>query len=194
MSLVEQVYSALVVSASENFNNTACEMLPYSKYQPVHIVKSVTEAKQHIALRGFDFVIVNSPLPDEYGTRFAIDCCRSQSTVVLMLARSDVYSEVHDKVAPHGVFTLSKPFSKATMLQALDWLSSSRERLRKLEKKTFSLEERMEEIRIVNRAKFLLISELKMTEAEAHHHIEREAMNNCISKRAAAENIIKIYS
>ena len=52
----------------------------------------------------------------------------------------------------------------------------------------------MEEIRIVNRAKCLLISELKMTESEAHRYIEKNAMDNCIPKRKAAENIIKIYS
>ena len=123
-----------------------------------------------------------------------IDCCRSQTTVVLMLSRSDVHAEIYDKVAEHGVFTLSKPTSRSLLTQALSWMSSARERLRKLEQKTFSIEERMKEIRIINRAKCLLISELKMTEPEAHHYIEKYAMDNCISKSAAAENIIKIYS
>ncbi len=63
-----------------------------------------------------------------------------------------------------------------------------------MEQKTSSIEERMAEIRIVNRAKFLLISELKMSEPEAHHYIEKNAMDNCISKKEAAENIIKLYS
>ena len=92
------------------------------------------------------------------------------------------------------MFTLSKPTSRSLLTQALSWMSSARERLRKLEQKTFSIEERMKEIRIINRAKCLLISELKMTEPEAHHYIEKYAMDNCISKSAAAENIIKIYS
>lgn len=194
MSLKERVYSVLVVSASESFNAVAKELLPSSGYQPVHSANNVSEAKRYIAARGFDFVIINSPLPDESGTRFAIDCCRSQTTVVLLLSRSDVHAEVHDKVAEHGVFTLSKPTNKNIFLQALSWMSSARERLRKMEQKTSSIEERMEEIRIVNRAKCLLISELKMTEPEAHHYIEKNAMDNCIPKREAAENIIKLYS
>lgn len=81
-----------------------------------------------------------------------------------------------------------------TLLQALSWMSSARERLRKLEAKTASVEERMEEIRIINRAKCLLISALTMTEQEAHRYIEKNAMDNCISKKEAAENIIKLYS
>lgn len=51
----------------------------------------------------------------------------------------------------------------------------------------------MEEIRIVGRAKLLLIEKLKMTEPDAHRYIEKTAMDRCISKRAVAESIIKTY-
>ena len=57
-----------------------------------------------------------------------------------------------------------------------------------------TLEEKMGEIRLVNRAKWLLISELKMSEPDAHHYIERQAMDCCVSKKEIAENIIKTYS
>ena len=67
-------------------------------------------------------------------------------------------------------------------------------RLRKSEKKALSIEEKMEEIRIVNRAKWLLISELKMDEQGAHRYIEKQAMDRCISKRIVAEEIIKTYA
>lgn len=194
MSLKERVYSVLIVSASDSFKAATTEMLPSSQYQSICAATSVSEAKRYIAAREFDFVIINSPLPDESGTRFAIDCCRSQTTVVLILSRTDVYAEVYDKVVEHGVFTLAKPTNKFIMLQALNWMSSARERLRKMEQKTSSIEERMKEIRIVNRAKCLLISELKMTESEAHHYLEKNAMDNCITKKEVAEKIIKLYS
>ena len=94
----------------------------------------------------------------------------------------------------HGVFTLPKQTSKPTLLTAINWMSSARERLRKTEKKTLSIEEKMEEIRIVNRAKWILIRELKLDEPEAHRYIEKQAMDRCISKRIVAEEIIKTYS
>ena len=77
---------------------------------------------------------------------------------------------------------------------ALDLMAGARERLRKLEKKTLSFEEKMEEIRLVNRAKWLLISELKMDEPQAHRYIEKQAMDRCISKREVAAEIIRVYS
>ena len=51
----------------------------------------------------------------------------------------------------------------------------------------------MNEIRIVNRAKWLLIGELKMTEPDAHRYIEKQAMDRCVSRCQIAEEIIRTY-
>ena len=194
MSLKERVYSVLIVSAAEGFNDALSTLLPTSKYSPTNFVSNISAAKRALAERPFDFVIINSPLPDDIGTRFAIDTGSSKETVVLLMVRAELQAEIYDKVAEHGVFVLPKPTSKPTMAIALSWLSSAREKLRKTEKKTLSIEEKMEEIRIVNRAKWLLISELKMDEQGAHRYIEKQAMDRCVSKKVVAEEIIKTYS
>lgn len=194
MSLKERVYSVLIVSAAESFNDALSALLPNSKYSPTHFVSNISAAKRVLAERAFDFVIINSPLPDDVGTRYAIDTANSEESVVLLMVRTELQEEIYDKVAEHGVFVLPKPTSKPTMTIALSWLSSAREKLRKTEKKTLSIEEKMEEIRIVNRAKWLLISELKMDEQGAHRYIEKQAMDRCISKRIVAEEIIRTYS
>lgn len=194
MSLKERVYSVLIVSAAESFNDALSTLLPNSKYSPTHFVSNISAAKRALAERAFDFVIINSPLPDDIGTRFAIDTENSKETVVLLMVRAELQAEIYDKVAEHGVFVLPKPTSKPIIITALSWLSSAREKLRKTEKKTLSIEEKMEEIRIVNRAKWLLISELKMDEQGAHRYIEKQAMDRCISKKVIAEEIIKTYS
>ena len=194
MSLKERVYSVLIVSAAEGFNDALSTLLPTSKYSPTNFVSNISAAKRALAERAFDFVIINSPLPDDIGTRFAIDTGSSKETVVLLMVRAELQAEIYDKVAEHGVFVLPKPTSKPTMAIALSWLSSAREKLRKTEKKTLSIEEKMEEIRIVNRAKWILIRELKLDEPEAHRYIEKQAMDRCVSKKVVAEEIIKTYT
>lgn len=194
MDLKERSYRILLVSASDSFRAAMSELLASPRFQPLCTTSSISEAKRALAARSYDFVIVSSPLPDESGIRFCIDCCRSLSTVVLLLVKNELYPEIHDKVAPHGVFALPKPTSRALLSQALDWMICSRERLRTAEQKTSSIEDRMAEIRMINRAKCLLISELSMTEPEAHHYLEKNSMDNCISKKEAAENIIRLYS
>lgn len=108
--------------------------------------------------------------------------------------KRELHNEIHDKVVEYGIFTLAKPTSKPTLLQALKWMESGRERLRQFEKKSLSVDEKMAEIRLVNRAKWLLISELKMNEPDAHRYIEKQAMDRCISRKIVAEEIIKTYS
>ena len=51
----------------------------------------------------------------------------------------------------------------------------------------------MEDIRVVNKAKWFLIEQLKMTEQEAHRYIEKQAMDRCVTKRVIAENILPTY-
>lgn len=194
MSLKERVYSILIVSAAENFHTALSALLPETKYTPIRIVSNISAAKRALAERAFDFVLINAPLPDDIGTGFAIDTSTGRETVVLFLVRAELYDEIYDRVAEHGVFVLSKPTSKPIITTALSWLSSARERIRVQENKTHSLEDKMAEIKIVNRAKLLLISELQMDESQAHRYIEKQAMDRCVTKRVVAEEIIGTYA
>lgn len=194
MSLKERAYSVLVVSAADNFNVSLKALLADSRYYPVCFEPSISGAKRAMLEREYDFILINSPLPDESGTKFSIDMSGKKGTVVLLFVKNELYYPAYDKVVDHGVFVLPKPTAKQTVIQALDWMASAKERLRKTEKKTVTLEEKMEQIRIVNRAKWVLIDVLKMTESDAHRYIEKQAMDNCVSKREIAENIIKTYS
>ena len=194
MSLKERVYSILIVSATDSFTSAFADLLPEARYSPVDTVTSISVAKRVLAEKTYDFVIINAPLPDDAGTRFAIDTCTTKQSAVLLLVKNDIHAGIHDRVAEYGVFTLPKPISKVTMTHALNWLESARERLRQFEKKTISIEDKMAEIRLVNKAKWLLISELHMSEPDAHRYVEKQAMDRCVSRRCIAEEIIKTYT
>lgn len=194
MVFEERTYSVLVVSAGQKFRDAMAAMLPYSQYYPVCYSESVAAARRELLARSYDFVIISAPLPDEYGTKLAIDICSRPDSVALLLLRADVFNEINTKVCPYGVFTLQLPVSGQSVRQGLEWMAASRERLRRLEKKTTSIEDKMEEIRLVNRAKWILIEQLKMTEAEAHRHIEKQAMDRCVSKKEIAFGIINTYT
>ena len=194
MALKERVYSVLLVSASERFNTAIKELLAQLPFDPVCVASSVNAAERLTAERSFDCILVNSPLPDDPGVRFSVRSCANRETVVLLVARSELHDQVHDRVAEQGVFTLPRPAPRGAVLQALSWLISARERLRKVSDKIQPLEKRMEEIQLVNRAKWLLVSQLKMSEPDAHHYIERQAMNRCLPKGKVAQEIISLYS
>ncbi|MBQ6907670.1 MAG: antitermination regulator, partial [Clostridia bacterium] len=158
MEFKERIYSVLIVSATEKFNISLMELFPDCKYCPVLLVRDISAAKRALLEREYDFIVVNSPLPDDNGIRFSIDICSDKSSVVMMMIRNELYPAIFEKVSQYGVYTLSKPTSKQIINQALDWMASTKERLGKFERKTLSLEEKMQGIRIVNKAKWLLIT------------------------------------
>lgn len=191
---MERVYRILIVSTAGKFTDSLIAMLPETSFKPVDQVGSIAAAQRAVSEKGYDIVIINAPLPDDMGTRLAMDLCHNSGTSALVFVKSEIYGEISSRLRLHGVFTLAKPTSSQMVMQAVDWLCASRERLRKLEKKTATVEEKMEEIRIVNRAKWLLIENLTMTENDAHKYIEKTAMDRCISRREVAESIIHTYS
>ena len=60
MSLRERFYSILIVSATDSFTSAFADLLPETKYYPIHNVTSVSAAKRALAEKTFDFVIINA--------------------------------------------------------------------------------------------------------------------------------------
>ena len=190
---LERRYSVLAVSASLKFVETLRTLLPEGRYGPVTVLHDAAAARRALAENSYDLVLINTPLPDEFGTRLALDACESSSAGVLLLVKAEHCPDIEAQVSAHGVLALAKPTSAQLFAQTLRLLCITRERLRGMEKKAVTLQEKMEEIRLVNRAKWLLIEELKMTEQEAHRYIEKQAMDRCVTRRAVAEQILSTY-
>ncbi len=193
MVFQEQTYSVLLVSASKKFNSAVQALLPVSDYWPVMTCGSVAEARRRMLEQEFDIILINAPLPDDFGMGLAIDACSDSSAGVLIMVKAELYDEVYAQMVSYGVMTLSKPAPIRAVSETLRILCATRERLRRVEQRQISVEERIEEIRLVNRAKWLLIECLSMTEGEAHRYIEKQAMDRRITRREAAEDIIKTY-
>ena len=193
MDFAQHSYKVLIVSSSDKFVRPMLDMLPEKMFEPIETASDVAQARRKLLEREFDIVIINSPLRDEFGTKLALDICQKSSAGVLLFVKAEHYSDITSKVMQYGVLTISKPTSPSMIMQSVQMLCSTRERLRIMEKKNASVEEKIEEIRIVNRAKCLLIEQLKMTEPEAHRYIEKSAMDNGRTKKATAQGIIKAY-
>ena len=82
---------------------------------------------------------------------------------------------------------------EALIVQTIRLLAAVRIQLEQMQHKTEKLEAKVADIRIINRAKLLLVQHLQMTEAEAHKYIEKQAMNTSKPRRTIAENIIRTY-
>ena len=192
MALEQRSYRALVVSSSEKFTKEIGFLLREKRFE-TDCVNNAGEARRILQERTYDFVIVNAPLKDEFGSRLCIDASVNSGTIAVIFAASDIYEEITQKTSHNGVFVIRKPSSQQTVLQAISLLVSAREKIRAVEKKAGKAENKLEEIRIVNKAKWFLIDNEDMSENEAHKYIEKLSMDSGITKKQAAQIIIDRY-
>ena len=68
----EDAYSTLIVSANEKFNQVLASIMSPDEFA-CETVGNVGEGRRALLERDYDIVIVNTPLPDEFGVNFAID-------------------------------------------------------------------------------------------------------------------------
>lgn len=157
-------------------------------------VRSGAEARRLLSGTDFDTVIINCPLKDEFGTDLAENVIQGSYAGVMLLVKADVFEDVTFAMEKIGVYVLSKPVSSSTFSQGFALTQATSTRMKKLAEKTETLKEKMEEIRLVGRAKLLLITKLSFSEEEAHKYIERQAMDRCVKRKVVAGDIIKTYS
>ncbi len=185
--------SVLIVSGNVKATDYVTGILPPEQFSPVTAADTAGEAKRLLIEKSFDIIAVNTPLPDEYGIQFAIDVAQNSDSGVILFCKAESFEQVSYKTEEYGIFTLARPTNRQMILQAVKMLTAARSRMKIYEQNAVSLETKMEEIRLVNRAKLLLIETLKMSESDAHRYIEKSAMDKCVKKTVIAENIIKTY-
>ena len=181
-------HSILIVSASEQFNTIVKKSL--SGFLTVEVRKSAALARRCILERYYDIVVINAPLPDERGEELAIDVTDACNASVLLVVPQDVYEDSLSSVTDHGVLVVPKPFPRGRIDKAIRFLTAVQNRIHKLEQKTIAAEEKLEEMRLVNKAKFLLVEKKHMTEDEAHRYIGKQAMDSGVSRGRAARRIL----
>ena len=191
--LNERVYSVLIVSSTESFTKFVTPLIPETRYYPVKTVESAVQARRSVMFRTYDIVMINSPLPDESGLGLALDLSRTGTSSVLFLSPSFQYSEAEAALRGSGAYILKKPLSLPLLETAVSFMTSTSDRISRLEREKVKVEEKMEEIKLVSRAKLILMSDRAMSEDEAQCYILREAMDKCISKKEEAALIINTY-
>ena len=189
----EQLYSVLVAAGSEAAGARLSAILPENRFRPVRRVGSGNEARRLLIDMPFDLVLLNAPLPDTFGPELAREIAADPRRGVLLLVPADAFDSACDAVEDAGVLTLAKPTAPQAVYQAMRLLVATRARLSAMEKKAETLSAKMEEIRVVNRAKWILIAQFQMDEAAAHRYIEKQAMDTHRTRREVAQGILMAY-
>lgn len=192
MATAKRKFRVLVAGSGDKIYDYIVQTLPRSGFDPILRAEDAGEARRLMLDSPVDIVIINTPLSDDFGVELALDLAE-RSTGVLLLVKNELYDQVCYKVEDSGVLTMGKPMTRQGFYSAVKLLSAMTARLSKMEKANRTLQEKMADIRVVNRAKWLLIEHHHMKEQDAHYFIEKQAMDTRMSRREVAENIIRTY-
>lgn len=184
--------SVLVVSAPKG-QEAILQLLNQGGGCQPQSVPSGGEARRLLLETGYDLVVINAPLSDEFGAELALYVAQQGFSGVILLVRREQADMVSAKVEDYGVFVVEKPLSRQMFYQALRLVAASRRRMLGLKQENARLMQKIEEIRLVDRAKCALIQYLGMTEQQAHRYLEKQAMDLRVTRREVAQGILKTY-
>ena len=184
---------ALIVSAGNNANEYLARHIGELGYTRPTIVASGGEARRRMDTNDFEVVIINTPLPDEFGHELCADAVEKTDAGVIFLAKAAAAEQLLTPLSEEGVLLVTKPFSNTFFLQAIHMAAASNHRLLLLRQENQRMQEKLAQVRLVSRAKCCLIELGRMTEAEAHRYIEKKAMDTRRDRAEVAQEILDSY-
>lgn len=184
---------ALIITASEKTQRAIADVVNYSGKYNIAFASSGGAARRAICERGFDLIIVNGDLAGERGREIAINAASRKDGGVILLENALTFEETVMDVAEYGVIVVAKPLSKLSLFSAIQTVYSTNMRVQGLKAENKDLNKKLEDLRLVNRAKIALMQHFGYSENQAHKYIEKQAMNQRCAKSDIAKDILRTY-
>ncbi len=183
----------LIISSVAKATEFFQEMMSDTFTDGISCCKTGVEARMALAEDDYDLVVVNHPLADGTGESTAKYVGRKAGTQVIFMVKAENCQGYIKDMEQMGIFTVSKPTNRGVFSAVLQAAKVTHCRVATLEQDNQRLRQKLDDIKIVDRAKYRLISQFAMTEEQAHRYIEKQAMDLRVSRRKVAENILKVY-
>jgi AmiR/NasT family two-component response regulator len=167
------------------------EMLTERGYEVVGHASNGEQAVELATSLRPDIVIMDVKMPVMDGITAAERIGRERICPVVMLTAFS-QTELVERARDAGVMAyVVKPFTASDVTPAIDIALSRWGELMALESDVADLADRLETRKAVDRAKGVLMSKLKITEAEAFRFIQKSAMDRRLSMREVADAVIE---
>ncbi len=157
----------------------------------IRTADTAQQAREIISVnRSWELVMINMPLGDESGLELAKYVAEDTAASCVIFVKAEEAEKIMDTADRSSIIVITKPFSRQTLYQILKAVDTALKRSWSLYEETVRLERKIEEIRLIDKAKFSLMQYRGMTEEEAHTYLEQYAMKNRKKKTIAASELI----
>jgi response regulator NasT len=166
------------------------EMLTHAGYMVAGLAEDGRSALKVIFQAEPDVVIMDARLPGAEGLEIArmIEEHRAAPVILLTAAHEQ---ELVEEAASTWIFGyLIKPVEDKQLFMAIEIAINSYKKIIKLEEENKKLRQTLEERKLVERAKGLLMEIKSMSERDAYKYMQRKSMDNCVPIARVARQII----
>lgn len=183
----------LIISTPKQASDTLYDIIKPLNFSSYDYAASGNEARRKLDITDYDLTIINTPLSDEFGTELVLDIAEKSLSAILILVKSDIKEQVQDKISITGAYVLGKPINKQVLLESVPFVLNSKHIIATLREQNKALKRKLDDVKMIERAKFSLIKYLGLDEQQAHRYIQKQAMDLRVSPRIVADNILKTY-
>jgi AmiR/NasT family two-component response regulator len=137
-----------------------------------------------------DILLINFDMPDMTGLEVAT-IIGDENLCSVMLFVTNVQREFcTDVVEDYDITLFPKPVSVEKLLNTLEVIVQNRRRMGRLERELSKLKRELDDRKVIEKAKGILMKRKSISEAEAYRRIQKMSMDSRVAMRDIAEKII----
>lgn len=180
--------SILICAGTEKTCETIRELLDGGDYDITAV--TTVSAVRELDIEMFSVLLFSLPLADESGIKLIDELASDSSPPVCVIVRHDIPEKALERLIKDNAYVLKKPVSRSNLTLAAEFLSSFCGKSAGMRAKINELERKNSELKLMSRAKLVLIGNNGMSEEQAHGYILRQAMNRQMSIDEVCRRII----
>ena len=183
----------LIVTSSGKNKKMFNDLLIEQGIENIDSVCDSIQARSLASDNDYNIIIIDSPIGDELGDNLAKNLSTLTASSIILLVNENIEDKMCKRVEGFGIFVLKKPLNRSLFCASLKMAYAARERILALKKENEELHDKINEIRLIDRAKCILIEYLGLNEKQAHRYIEKQAMDLRKTRGDIAMDILNTY-
>lgn len=184
---------AIVAAKNQNSCDAIADIVTNCGFLAVKTANTGLQVREQFTYTDYELMVLYPPLEDEFGLELVADIAKNSNVAVIIISKNEIAEEIQQKLAFCGAFVLPRPINKAMLTHAIRYVMIVREQAIKLKAANAELLQKINDLKLIDRAKCVLIEVLKLSESQAHRYIQKQAMDQRLPQTEIAKNILKTY-
>jgi response regulator NasT len=175
----------LIVSTNDDYTSLFVNALKSAGADDITVADSY--------VKGYDAAVFSLPLTGRFGLDEAVAAAKTEEVFVMAAATMKNIEKILEKIGDTPLLLVPKPVRHETLTLTFRNLLCGAEKSAELRRKLRDAENKISDLKLIERAKFVLAEYLSLTEAEAHRYIQKNAMDRRVRQAEVAKDILKTY-